>query len=297
MSDLLQGLESEIRRVVVEPLFRTGAQPNVAFDAYLIHDLGLGRAISLEPLRSVIEEAMTKPESPEKTDPWLAPRVHATLRLTRREAADKRLWSFLTIAAFPRYVLFRYLDEEKPEVPVPIDRFLGEDSKNAIARLWWAAELTRNGADYSGTVTALSNSRFATSWQHLDLLHHRPAALAIVGFCESFGGKKITDYQGQVMSKALNLTLRTINLDSLWQDIGTDAEAIREWLNTAPDPTKMMAELPVGPDDAPVTEKAIGAVREVLERLADEIGLSERRPPRKSEKKVRTEQIEEPVIA
>ena len=78
-----------------------------------------------------------------------------------------------------------------------MDRFIGEDSKNALARLWWAAELTRNGSDYSSTEKALSNSRFAVSWQHLDALHHRPAApLQLWTFLTQFGGK------GTLTSKA-----------------------------------------------------------------------------------------------
>lgn len=33
-----------------------------------------------------------------RADAWLAPRLHATLRLTRQEAADRRLWNHLALA-------------------------------------------------------------------------------------------------------------------------------------------------------------------------------------------------------
>jgi hypothetical protein len=80
-----------------------------------------------------------------------------------------------------------------------------ENSKNALACPWWVAELTRNGADYSPTVRALSNSQFARSWQHLDVLRHRPAALAVVGFMDRFGSRGATDEQAAMMPKAFNL--------------------------------------------------------------------------------------------
>jgi hypothetical protein len=277
----LRGLSGEIRRGVMDPNFRITDGASIEVGPYLIEDIGLGRTVSLDPLRGVIQAAMNKPGKPEKSDPWLAPRVHATLRLTRREAADKRIWNYLSVVEFPEYVRWRFRDEDKPDVPVPADRFLGEDSKNALARLWWAAELTRNGSDYSPTLKALANSRFATSWQHLDGLHHRAAALAVVEFLDDFDGKRTTDYQGQVMAKAFNLALRTLTLDALWQNPATDAEAFREWRLASVDETKMMNDLPTGPDEAPVPSEAIAAVRAVLNRLAAGIDLAQRKPNRR----------------
>src|SRR5580692_3916412 len=43
-----------------------------------------------------------------KSDSWLAPRVHASLRLTKREASDSRIWTFLAAYAFPDYVVWRW---------------------------------------------------------------------------------------------------------------------------------------------------------------------------------------------
>ena len=101
-------------------------------------DLGLGRPVSLEPLKAVLEVARKRyPTKPSESDGWLAPRVHATLRLTRREAADRRLWAYLNVAAFPDHVRWRWLDPDDQNTPVPIERFLGEDSTNQIGRLWW----------------------------------------------------------------------------------------------------------------------------------------------------------------
>jgi hypothetical protein len=239
-------------------------------------ELPLGRQIRLDPIRAVVEAAMEKFQQHEaaKSDPWLGPRLHATLRLTRREAADKRIWEWLTVAAFPDYVRWRWLNPERSEEEVPLDRFFGEDSKNAFARLWWAAEQTRDGNDYRRSVVALGISRFFVSWLHLILIHHRPAALAVVDFLSGFQGRGASDPQGQAMAKAVNAALRTVCLDDLAPNPPTDAEALREWIEEKIDETTMMDELPLGPDEAKVPPDAIAAVRKFLDDLASRIGLA-----------------------
>jgi hypothetical protein len=271
---VLKGLGIGVRGLVVSESFRTGSESQLAADGFL-EDLGLEREVRLEPVKAVIDAAMSRhPFSPDKSDAWLAPRLHATLRLTRREAGDKRIWNYLAIVAFPDYVRWRFRDDDDLDKPVPVDRFMGEDSKNAIARLWWLAELTRDGTDYGPTTRALKTTRFSVSWQHLDAMHHRPAALAVVQFLEEFGGKGATDAQGEAIAKAFNLALGTLSLDSICENPPVDAEAVREWCSEPVDETKMIEEMPVGPDEARVPGETILRVKEVLRRLADEIDLA-----------------------
>jgi hypothetical protein len=269
----LKGLNPFGRLLVTED-FRRGDPAAVDADQY-IEEVNLGREVPLGPLREVVAEAMRRFEhDPQKSDSWLGPRVHATLRLTRREAADKRIWEYLTVVEFPHYVRWRWEKVDNPDKVVPQDRFLGEDSKNALARLWWATELTRNGSNYERCVVALSISRFSVSWLHLVLAHHRAAALAVVDFLDTYQGKGATDTQGQVMAKATNVALRTLCLDALAASPPTDAEAVREWISQKVDETTMMDQLPLGPDEAEVSEIDIAAVREFLDDLAQRIQLA-----------------------
>ena len=268
----LKGL-SPAARVVVTEDFRRGNPPTAEASDF-ISDLELGRTINLRPLRAVLDAAMAN-RLPRDSDAWLGPRVHATLRLTRREAADRRIWQYLTVVEFPHYVRWRWANPDYPEDPVPLDRFLGEDSKNALARLWWAAEMTRNGSSYARTERALSTSRFSISWLHLILMHHRAAALAVVDFLHGFQGKGVTDTQGGAMAKATNVALRTVCLDALAISPPPDGEAIQEWIAEKIDETTMMDELPQGPDEAPVPEADVAAVRKFLDDLAGRIKLSE----------------------
>lgn len=286
---ILKGLNPGARVLVTED-FRKG-DPATVDAADLVTELELGRKIDLAPFRTVVEESMRRFEfEPWKSDPWLGPRVHATLRLTRREAADKRIWEYLTVVEFPDYVRWRW-SQENTDDPVPLDRFFGEDSKNALARLWWACELTRNGSSYAKGEIALDNSRFSVSWLHLILTHHRIAALAVVDFLHDFQGKGTTDTQGQVMAKAVNIALRTVCLDALATSPPTDAEAVRDWIAEKIDETTMMDELPKGPDETPVPEADIAVVRKFLDDLAVRINLTEAKA-KKRERKQKAEPIE-----
>lgn len=270
----LKGL-NPLGRSLVTPDFRRG-DPATVDAGSCVENLGLSHEVSLVPLRGVVAEAMKQFEhDPPKSDPWLGPRVHATVRLTRREAADKRIWEYLTVVEFPHYVRWRWTNLNNPDKVVPQDRFLGEDSKNALARLWWATELTRNGSDYKRSETALGISRFSVSWLHLILAHHRAAALAVVDFLHTYQSEGATDAQGQVMAKATNVALRTLCVDALAASPPTDVEAVREWIAEDIDETTMMDELPRGPDEAKVAEADIAIVRTFLDDLADRIRLAE----------------------
>ena len=270
----LKGFSLSGRGLVTED-FLKGIVTCIDPEGYLV-DLDFGRTIDLAPLREVIEVAMHRNEhSPSESDSWLASRVHATLRLTRREAGDRRVWTFLNIAAFPEYVQWRWNDREQPD-KVPLARYIGEDSTNAFARLWWGAELTRNGKSYERSVVGLNTSRFFVSWLSLIMLHHRSAALAVVDFLGQFSGSSgATDPQGQVLAKATNLALRTVSLDALAESPPTDAYAVRQWINEKIDVTTMLDALPVGPDEEPVPDVEIAKVRSFLNDLAARIKLGD----------------------
>jgi hypothetical protein len=263
-------------RTLLDENFRSGRTLRVDVPQLIVE---FERAIDIDPVLAILQEAMRRfANNPDQSDPWLAPRVHAALRLTRREAADKRIWHYLNVIALPEFVRWRFgaVDPENPTI-APQDRFMGEDSKNAIGRLWWVAEMTRNGPDYGETESVLRTSRFYTSWQPLDAMHHRPAALAFCRFDREFNDNKgLTDSQSARLAKAFNLRLSTLCLDALAANPPTDTAAVEDWCDEQVDETKFMGdELPQGPDEEPVPEPSITAVTEILTSLAQEIDLSE----------------------
>lgn len=267
----LKGLTPAARAALSED-FRRGTVPTVDVAEHVVNDLGFGRAVSLEPLRWVIEHAM-KNKTVAESDSWLGPRVHAALRLTRREAADKWLWEYLTVVEFPDYVRWRWPQKDE-QTGAPINRFIGNDITNSLARLWWIAELTRNGCDYASAVNALEVSQYFV-WQGLVYTHHRPAALASIGFLRDFGGLGASNPQIARMATAVNANLRTVCLDILVPNPPTDAEAVREWVADKVDATLLTGdELPVGPDETPVSDEHIATVRKFLDELAERSDLA-----------------------
>ncbi|MCZ9342507.1 DUF6339 family protein, partial [Streptomyces sp. TRM76130] len=114
-----------------------------------------------EPIRNLVDDAMYAfKDNRTEADAWLAPRLHATLRLTRREAADRRLWTHLALAVAPDYVIWRHRASPTPAKPQPRtapERFKGAADRQCLSRLWWAAEMFRNGRDYRPVVTACGN--------------------------------------------------------------------------------------------------------------------------------------------
>src|ERR1700730_6026962 len=158
----------------VTPDFLTGVVELDLTDYILKFD----RSTDMEPVTKVIDAVMKKDEFKENrqaSDAWLAPRVHAALRLTRREAADRRLWTYLAVVSFPRYVRWRFPGDG--DNGTAVKRFFGRQRDHAIARLWWGAELTRNGGDYSPTTAAFKNQDVPNTWFALKAFEHRTAAV------------------------------------------------------------------------------------------------------------------------
>src|SRR5207253_10701196 len=93
-------------RVLLDENFRSGTIAQIAAEAYVV-ELGLGK-IDLDSLITILDEGARKfRNQPDASDGWPAPRVHATLRLSRREASDKQLWNYLNLVVKPDFARFR----------------------------------------------------------------------------------------------------------------------------------------------------------------------------------------------
>jgi len=240
------------------------------------HTKDFHREVDLEPLRRILEEAKIKFDGRpvEDSDAWLAPRVHATLRLTRREAADMELWSYLAMIEFPEYVRWRW------GTPAPLGRFVGSETNQALARLWWGAELTRNGSDYSAVEKAFEAQDIPNTWFRLDAFHHRPAALAALRVMDDLKGGPLPNgtqvkrtRKINMLATAFNTALSTTVLDAVVPPHGEDADAVLEWVDREVDETLMLNELPTGPDDESVSDEAVAAADKLIRSLAEGAGL------------------------
>lgn len=254
-------------RVLITDAFLSG-ESHPDFEDHVIES-GLDREVSLASLDRLVDYVLAADEfaaNPELSDAWLAPRVHAALRLRRSEAADRRLWTWLAMVRYDSYVRWRW-----PGVNgvTSRKRFIGADRDNALSRLWWGAELTRNGSDYGTVVDAFSRQDIPNTWFVLDAFHNRAAALAALKLLPKMGSKPINR-----LSSALNHFLTTIMLDSVAPLPGPDLVAIEEWIvGTLSEVDLLEDTLPTGPLEDPVDEAAVASVEALVRRVAVEVGI------------------------
>ena len=240
------------------------------------------REIDLRPFRAVVDETMKRFDDPAdraRSDSWLGPRLHHSLRLHRNEAARRGVWLFLAVADRPDYVRWRFGGEDGTDEPARVERFAGPDYKHAFARLWWMSELFRNGPDYRPAVQALSNQDIVNNLFRMDVAHHRPTALGAVKVLFPDGEKPRTGREANALAKAVNAAATTLQLDAFALDEGLDEAATTLWVNTANDvvPDDLYESLPNGPEDSPVPETGLDAMEKLLAALLLEAPVRGRR--------------------
>lgn len=237
---------------------------------------------STEPVRELLHEAMRRYEDrPAHADAWLAPRLHATLRMTRAEAAERGLWNYLAMLVAPDYVAWRHKGREAAEAT----RFSGPNDVQAFARLWWAAELFRDGADYGPVATVFAYQDVVNSILRSDLIDHRPTAAAMLCVIQRLIDKKAERVSDHInaLSKAVNAAGSTLLFDALAPDTATDNDALRVWIaDSAHAPEVPLNRLPDGPDDGAVNRSSVEQLVPLFEKFLAESPLRDR-PKGKSE--------------
>lgn len=212
----------------------------VTYQKDLLEDL-VGHALELD----------LDPKS--ELDGWLAPRLHSALRIPRWMAADRRLWSWLAIQVFHPYIQARWNDErERKNMEW---RYVGTLTRNGVSRLWWGAELARNGPDY-GLVPKLFRRAYTAQYAlELKYSWYRPAVLAFVRVAE--GEEPVSADRIKPLSKRINAYLSTLALEALGpnEPVVMDDPAWRTHLPSLKELAQ--EELPVGPNDGAVADEAL----------------------------------------
>lgn len=240
------------------------------------------RPVNIRPLAELLDEAMHRFRTPAQSDAWLAPRVHAALRLTRAEASDQRLWRYIALAnrTIASYIRWRWSIED-PEGDLTktrnifLVRTTGPYTKHAIARLWWGAEVFRNGSDYRTVLYAFSNQDIPNTWLGILAANHRPTALAAMEYLSTFkDGGPAGSGDINCLSTALNHALSVTMLEALAPDEGPDGTAIRSWIDGSYSTYELVGEaLPLGPPETPIPRAHVEAVIHFLKDVAREAGF------------------------
>ncbi|WP_245687323.1 DUF6339 family protein [Streptacidiphilus griseoplanus] len=238
------------------------------------------------PVRVLLDQAMARYATDRAAaDAWLAPRLHATLRLTRGEAADKGLWAYLALVVAPDYVLWRHIptgtDESRRAAVVQAARFAGANSVQAFARLWWAAEMFRDGADYRPVEVACSNQDVLNTALRLDIMEHRPTAMAVLRVLQQLtaGGAPRPGDQVNSLCRAIGIAGSTLMYETLGPDQLPDERELLLWIDEADSaPPAPWERLPDGPDDGEVPAASVAALTRLFENINEHLGqLRDRR--------------------
>ncbi|WP_330238908.1 DUF6339 family protein [Streptomyces sp. NBC_00525] len=226
---------------------------------------------ALQPVRDLVDDAMHafRDEKVTAADAWLAPRLHATLRLTRREAADRRLWNYLALGVAPDYVVWRHTTEPRKERDVPkaaATRFRGASYTQAFARLWWAAELFRNGSDYGPVATVCAHQDMLNTALRLAVIDHRPTAQALVKLIDSATVR--TGREINALAQAVNASAATLMYDVIAPDVERDGRATARWIEGGEwAPAVPRRALPEGPDEERAPEASVAVLAEHFAEL------------------------------
>jgi len=205
-------------------------------------------------VRDLVQEAMVRHGdlSPTAADAWLAPRLHATLRMTRREAADPALWNFLALRLAPDYVQWRHRPRRAhPDggaAAVAAARYSGPFYTQAFSRLWWTAELFRDGPEYIPVVVACENQDVLNTVLRFEFIHHRPVAQAMISLIQREVVK--TGREVNALAVVVYAAGGTLSYESLSPDYAPDRGAYRDWIEVLPAaPRVPFDRLPDGPPD------------------------------------------------
>jgi hypothetical protein len=261
----LYRIKGDIAAVVTAEFLRGGPLPDVK-----AHVEPVPEQWDEQVIRGLLDHGLSLDFSRDKElDAWLAPRLHYLLRISRRTASDRWVWTWLAMTVGRGYVIRRWGEDGR----VTLMRYDGELLRNALSRLWWGAELVRNGPSYEYAPVAFRNVRTAQFALELKYSWYRPAAIAFARVAEGFdGGKVLTDEEKKSLSKSVNayLSLTALEARGLDEDETQDPEWRRHRPALAEGLVDDVAKLQ-GPRDGFVSGQAVTELERWFRKIADQI--------------------------
>jgi hypothetical protein len=183
----------------------------------------LPSVVQLEPVETAVASVGSQITGSAIDRALVEPLHQALSGLSRREAADPKVWQWLCVIKFPDLVWRRWVGQAPlPEmlrealIPARYERFLCRPtlrgiSRNTMSRLWWTAE--QLGGDYELARQALSNQDMFQNTFERFFGMYPPAARACL---DRFKGRS----EGEIRAAAkwLQQCASTTTLEALDQD-------------------------------------------------------------------------------
>lgn len=194
------------------------------------------------------------------SDRWFAPRVHFSLRLFRGEAAERGIWQWVALR-YPWYVEWRWGDREGN---IANDRWWGPIHKQSFARLWWGAEVFRDGSSYQPVERAFVFQDLPNSYLHRPVVRCRSLALAIVDRFDKANSPTALQVNG--LARVLNLATvgSPPEVETGYQN--DDLDAYNAWVTSPVAPYSVWDHLPSGPTAADTTSESRAGGERVVQR-------------------------------
>ena len=169
--------------------------------------------VDFSVLDGIINDAISKYKRYDTAmDACMAREFHRALPIPRRYASDSRFWAWLGILKYPDFVAWRWAPSAKTGLRTT-SRFYGDRVRQTFSRLWWAAELTRSGDDYTLTKALFDLPGFQDIYEAVfgrAFGNYQPALIAFVEVVGRKSEKYIRDF-----AKELGYVLTTSVLETM----------------------------------------------------------------------------------
>lgn len=237
----------------------------------------LSLRVDLGPLEQVLEGTQVRWANAgdrTKSDRTLAPLVHAALRISPRTASHRGFWTSLAHRPIVAEYLFTRWTTKDESVPAE-NHLNGDYSHQGLARLWWMAELLRDGPDYSFVQNGFEDQNVPNQAFRSLYFYSRPFARAFVEAVNAYhNNDKAKEVKGKRVdqsAKAVNAALGTVLLESICVD-GTGGNTDwKAWIGTTPTADEVKAWLagksPVGPQGGVVSQADLRRARRWMDEF------------------------------
>lgn len=168
------------------------------------------RRIDLSAFDRVVRELLAATSRYDAAfDALAAPRLHRALPLSRREAADPGVWRFLAVVHCPELVRHRWEFRAWAPMRARFWRPGTRPDSNAIGRLWWIAELCRDGDDYALAERLLARQPVANAAFVRAFCGYRPALAAFADVVADAPADEV-----EAVARRFNALLSTVVVES-----------------------------------------------------------------------------------
>ena len=212
---VLRSLHPDGRHLVV-PELATGARERWDPDACAAFLRDPAALVELEAFDEAVDRALRDtPRHDPALDARLAPAVHRALALSRRDAADPGVFRYLTVVHRPDLIRHRWEARSWPTMRSRFWRPGTRPDSNTVARLYWIAELSRVGDDYSRTERLLARQPLVNNLFTRELCAYGPLVEAWLDVLEEAPGPLLERCVRDLSRRLSTVVLEALSADDL----------------------------------------------------------------------------------